>query len=134
MDDGSQGVDLIRCNPNFHGVCRFDTVMVNTEYGVSFAQLQLLLHVEVCNRSWDLAQAAWFLPAFPRSADQVVGQKRLKCGDEPVLIGVDTVIRACWLQPTNDDPHDQNGPGRFIFVNDLQGTDMYLRLNQATMK
>ena len=134
MDDGSQGVDLIRCNPNFHGVCRFDTVMVSTEYGVSFAQLQLLLHVEVCNRMWDLAQVTWFSPAFPRSADQVVGQKRLKRGCEPVLIDVDTVIRACWLLPTNDDPHDQNGLGRFVYVNDLQGTDMYLRLNQATMK
>ena len=134
MDDGSQAVDLIQCNPIFHGVCRFGTVMVNTEFGVSFAQLQLLLHVEVCSRTWDIAQVTWFLPTFPHSADQVVGQKWLKHGDEPVLIDVDTVIRSCWLLPTNDDPHDQNGPGRFVYVNDLQGTDMYLRLNEATMK
>jgi hypothetical protein len=33
-----------------------------------------------------------------------------------------------------DDPHDRNGLGRFVCVIDLQGTDMYLRLNQATMK
>jgi hypothetical protein len=76
----------------------------------------------------------WFLPAFPHAADHIIGQRCLKHGDEPVLIDVDTVIRACWLLPTNDDPHDHNGLGRFVYVNDLQGTGMFLQLNQATMK
>ena len=65
--------------------------MVSTEYGVSFAQLQLLLHVEVCNQAWDIAQVTWFVPVAG-AADQIVGQKQFKHGKDPVLIDVDTVI------------------------------------------
>ena len=127
LDDGQPQVDIVRCNPSFFGKPCWDTIIVKTELGDSFARLHSIFeaHDPQCNQVWQLARITWCVPSPNSQQDRLVGQQRIHEASQGHFIPLASIVRACHTIPTYDD-HSNCAS----YINDLVDTDMYLRLNK----
>ena len=118
-------MDILRCNPNFHGNPRFDCVIVKTTERFIFAQLIFLFECTVDAIPYSFALIHPFdSPIGPRRRKDVdLGFYRVreKPRQSSEFISVRSIVRGALLV----EDFDRDGD---LFVIDLIDSDMFLRL------
>lgn len=120
-----QETDYLRCNPSFHGVPRFDGVLV--ELGEGHVMFGKLLFVFACEIDTELQPFALILPldapiGVQLRKDKQLGLHRLRARNrsQSIFIPIRSIIRGALI---TDDPLVYND----YFLIDVVDTDWFLR-------
>ncbi|KZT42297.1 hypothetical protein SISSUDRAFT_1016075 [Sistotremastrum suecicum HHB10207 ss-3] len=119
--------DIIRCNPNFQGNKRFDTVLVN-DTPLRFARVLALFtwRYHPAKKPISFALVRYFQDSTWKPKTPFKGMRILKERKESHFIYVASIIRSCHMPQVPD--HAEH-----YFMNDTIDADMYLRMNSCNL-
>ncbi|KAJ6495094.1 hypothetical protein C8R45DRAFT_823984, partial [Mycena sanguinolenta] len=119
--------DIVRCNPQFHGDARYDSVLFNSESpGMSFARLSTLMRCTLESKhQFDVALVRLFQQSKWTPKTAWAGCQVHEEGKEYSLLLMDYVIRGALLTPATD-----SGRDNLHFLVDTIDADMFLRADQ----
>lgn len=125
--------DHLRCNPCFFGHPRYDSVVVNGNPDVFFAQLLAIFTFKVSGTILSLAYVQPYEPLY-RLANRSVSDVELeflrfrkKHSKDAMFISVYSIVRGAVLIPSSED--DTNRTVNY-FVFDLLDCDMFQRCRE----
>jgi hypothetical protein len=129
LEDWTEGQDIMRCNPLFHGEPRFDCVIIHDDApDLSVARLCDLIRCNLpSGKEIDLALVRRFSRSRWKPKTAWSGCRVLDEGMESSLVSMDYVLRGALLCPVSQCEDEK----AHYFV-DTVDADMFLRENYST--
>jgi len=119
--------DYLRCTPQFHGVPRYDCVIIRTVDRVIFGRLLFIFTIVEGSTTYPLALIHPYDAASgpQRRKDRDLGLIRVRARPRASaeFISVHSIIRGAYLVQDGADVND-------FFVVDVVDTDMFLRIKK----
>ncbi|KAJ4463570.1 hypothetical protein C8J55DRAFT_443710, partial [Lentinula edodes] len=117
-------VDILRCNPSFHGHPRYDYIIFRGILGPVFARLHYLLLCNACNSQYPIALVQAYKIVNTRSRiDKDLGLLRIRKEHNLEFISVQSIVRGAVVLPISSETDDK-------FVWDPLDGDMFLRVKK----
>ncbi|KAJ4476792.1 hypothetical protein C8R41DRAFT_869631 [Lentinula lateritia] len=117
-------VDILHCNPNFHGHPRYDYIIFSGILGPVFAQLHYLLLCNACDSQYLIALVQAYKIINTRSRiDKDLGLLRIRKEHNLEFISVQSIVRGAVVLPISSETDDK-------FVWDPLDGDMFLRVKK----
>ncbi|KAJ3911499.1 hypothetical protein F5877DRAFT_73133, partial [Lentinula edodes] len=117
-------VDILRCNPSFHGHPRYDYIIFRGILGPVFARLHYLLLCNACNSQYPIALVQAYKIVNTQSCiDKDLGLLRIRKKHNLEFISVRSIVRGAVVLPISSELDDK-------FVWDPLDGDMFLRVKK----
>ncbi|KAF8832795.1 hypothetical protein HHX47_DHR1001873 [Lentinula edodes] len=117
-------VDILHCNPSFHGHPRYDYIIFRGILGPVFARLHYLLLCNACNSQYPIALVQAYKIVNTRSRiDKDLGLLRIRKEHNLEFISVRSIVRGAVVLPISSETDDK-------FVWDPLDGDMFLRVKK----
>ncbi|KAJ3924799.1 MAG: hypothetical protein NXY57DRAFT_907762, partial [Lentinula lateritia] len=117
-------VDILHCNPNFHGHPQYDYIIFSGILGPVFAQLHYLLLCNACDSQYPIALMQAYKIVNTRSCiDKDLGLLRIRKEHNLEFISVRSIVRGAVVLPISSETDDR-------FVWDPLDGDMFLRVKK----
>ena len=129
MVDWCQHTDYLRCSPSFHGVLRYDGVIIKTQNGYIFGRLSSIFKYQAANVTGNATLV------FIQPYDAPVGARtrkdkhlnlfrvRARPRMSSEFFSVESIVRGAALV------EDHTQPGDYLVIDTID-TDMFLRIQK----
>jgi hypothetical protein len=131
QDDFSEGRDIVRCNPSFHGRPRFDFLHINLPPETGILGLARVVGLYQCRWGSALSEGKFIVEV--RMLDKAKWKPKTlwsgcdvrQLSKQRVFVNIDAVVRAAHMHPAFGAPSDRDQP--YYYLDDAADNDWFIR-------